>query len=231
MDPEEAPDAGPVLTDSGAPGDGGGGVAADAMVADVDAVIESGLPEADASQPGCGSSCDRLVFVTSRTFPGDFGGGTPYDAADALCNDSSNALDSKVKGHNFRAWLSLANAAAAAHFPGARGRYIRSDSTAAAPVVVAETWAALISNKLLNGLGADETGAQVSGLFVWTGTNADGTASSAVCGNWATSDPPTNQTGLVGVATPSVGSPPEQWTDDKTVQSCSGVARLYCIEY
>lgn len=77
-----------------------------------------------------------------------------------------------------------------------------------------------------NGITLDAKGAEViePPTFVWTGTAADGKATSTACGDWHTKG--VTPQGTVGV----LGATGSDWTDNKTPRTCSVNLRVLCFE-
>ncbi len=152
----------------------------------------------------------NYAFVTSTTHTGNLGG---LPGADAIC--AARASEAGLPG-SYVAWLSTSTVDAVDRLGGARG-FIRPDG---APFADLPT--ELTANEVWNALHLDETGADVGGDLVWTGTAKNGTVSgSATCSDWAS----TSGSGRIGN---SQGGP-ATWTDASSSPSCGQPHRLYCF--
>jgi hypothetical protein len=166
----------------------------------------------DGAQVDAGPIANR-VFVTSSSFPGDFGGRA---VADAACRDraSSAGLDG-----TFIAFIT-----AAAGNPvdpierlrGSRG-WVRLDGRPVYDTVDDLAAAGSIYPVLL-----DESGNAMSGC-VFTGTNENGTLAVSTCSNWATASVST---------TAAFGSPTATtWAAiRKGFITCNAQCAVYCFE-
>jgi hypothetical protein len=166
---------------------------------------------------------DRVVFVTTDTFAGDFGGSA---GADGKCAAAA-ALSPSLAARTFKAWISSSTSSPAAAF-GQIGRFVGTDGT-----VVANDWTALTSGKLATGIKLDENAKPQSGR-VWTGTKTTGAPETAApvvdtCSDWS-SAAATGPTGIAGV----VGATDATWTDPTSTPTptvaCSTQLHLYCFQ-
>lgn len=181
---------------------------------------DGGLEEDD----GCSAECyrDRVVFLTSETWPPDMGG---IMGAVGLCRQAALKSD-LYRGETFEPWLSDSqNGASSRVYPG-KGRYVRTDG-----VVVAESFEALLAGPLLAPIEVDEYGVTIGG-GVWTGTRPDGTAMTGTnhCNDWHGTEIPFDKEAWGGCSTCVDG----YWTlvDHPEVSpvSCSGKQSIYCFE-
>lgn len=202
----------------------------DASVADAideDSTLP-GLPPADASSEdaasdapvyiGCNGAvdCERVVFATTKEYGGGFGG---VAEADQRCQTHADGSQSpRVKGRKFLAWISTAANPASARFPKGTKPYVRPDGAK-----VASDWTDLTKGTLAGGIGLNEDGAPPGGSNrAWTGTNDNGSAAGANCGNW-------KDTSLVGQRG-NVGGNGAGWSDASN-DACTNTGHLYCFEY
>lgn len=167
------------------------------------------VPDTDGDGLLDGEEPGALVFVTSTTTAGDFGG---LASGDAICEARAAAGGLST---GFRAWLSDASNDASTRIPDQV--YKRTDGQVAATGL-----AQLTSATLANSIDFDEFGAAVPfGSAVWTGTTSAGTLQSgATCGDWT-------DTGFTGGA--GVTNFVAAWTQAVT-DSCTQLYRLYCFD-
>ena len=163
---------------------------------------------------GCGSDPiapegRKRVFVTSASFTGDLGG---LAGGDAKC---ASAAAAAARGGTFRAWLSDATTDAMDRITHP-GPWFLVDTTS----LVFNGKADLAAQPMVP-IIVTETGAAVSfGVAVWTGTESDGTESTAAtCTNWTS----TGTTGRIGQVSTNA------WTSS-AFNSCTTPNRLYCFE-
>lgn len=167
---------------------------------------------------GCNGAldCERVVFATTKEYGGGFGGVADADQRCQTHGDTSQSP--RVKGRKFMAWVSTAANAVAARFPKGTKAYVLPNGAK-----VANDWTDLTNGDLLAGIGLNEDGAAPGGSGrVWTGTNNDGTASTANCGSWKD----TTQNGQRG----NLGGAGGGWSDASN-DSCGNPGHLYCFEY
>jgi hypothetical protein len=174
----------------------------------------------------------KIVFVTSQTHSGDFGG---ISGADAFCQTS--ASNAGLSG-TFYAWLSGSSysTSPAARFTQSAIPYELTDGT-----VVANDWADLTGGSINHAINIDEYGNSSSSSFVFSFTQTDGSpglfgsANSSCygddchCNNWTNSNGQGSP--IPGSAVGQVNSTNDDWTDYSFVNSCgpSGWA-IYCFE-
>lgn len=163
---------------------------------------------------------DRLIFVTSFSYQGDFG---PLAVADEICQ---NLLPSKYLSDNriMRAWLSGQSYDAGTRFIRGKGRYLLIDDQ----TVVVDSGDDLIKGNLLNPIFMDENG-DIREVPVWTNTSANGTSlsSNMNCKNWSTSSVFENAWYGWSTATDF------QWTKRDVLSNpevCAFYAHIYCVE-
>lgn len=202
------------------------GVEGDTTISILD---DGGNPSGDAAKGGDASvgsacegkpACERYVFITSITYPGNFG----EEQADGLCQErvDFNGAVPALKGRQFRAWITTNTAADVSARLGVKGTmaYKRVDG-----VVIAKDYTDLVDGTIASAIKIDETGATQNNAVVWTGTAANGMYISTNCDNWLSAD-------VMG----KVGEPDLQsmqasrWTESKD-QGCKTPAHLYCFEY
>ncbi|MCA9876162.1 MAG: hypothetical protein KC442_00205 [Thermomicrobiales bacterium] len=173
----------------------------------------------------CGNGGPCTVFLTAAAFSGSEVGG--LGGGDAKCQAAANAAS--LDG-TFRAWLS-----AGSETPGARFTNIAKAGPyrlvanvgdgGNPPPIVAENFNDLLTcgtTCLNRAINRDENGvAQGGNPGVWTGTRADGTASTDTCGGWTS----TAGFGLIGSGT----SDTALWTENVS-GVCAGPLLLYCFQ-
>ncbi|MCA9644255.1 MAG: hypothetical protein KC492_26355, partial [Myxococcales bacterium] len=118
----------------------------------------------------------------------------------------------------FMAWLSDDEESPASRMTKHDERYVLLDST-----VVADSWAELTDGMLSAKINVQEDGVALAFGHAWTGTNADGTAGAATCGNWT--DGTVNTKGLQG----DLAATDAQWTEQGSL-GCFTKNRLICLE-
>lgn len=204
-----APPSADAITDASAPADAtttdasspdpeeDGGL--DAEPIGIDAGIDAAPPR------------DLLVFVTSATFPGDFGKGpVPLSAGDRICNDLAVPRP-KLRGKVFVAWLGTTVEPDQRLVRAAGHRYVDLQGT-----VITTTPATM--GTLEHAITLDELGTSFPiGSEVWTGTGA------VACDGWSTTSPA--KTAAVGIA----GERTSAWTF-ASYGTCDKLRRLYCFE-
>lgn len=156
----------------------------------------------------------KVVFLTSTTHTGDFGG---LAAADAIC--AARASAAGLSG-TFLTWLADDTQAPATRFTQSAIPYVRTDGA-----VVADDWADLTDGTIQNPINVDEFGVPPSTLFwAWTDVDTDGSMGPLRnCLNWTTAS--LGEMGANGLA----GEVDSDWTTGwHTV--CSNSVRLYCFE-
>jgi len=163
------------------------------------------------------------VFVSSTRYDGALGG---IVAADSECQ--SLAADAGLRGVNWYAWLSgeidSNPASPADQFPQQTTPYFLVDGTR-----VADNWTDLTDGSLAHPINRDENGVEVTddgNHFVWTGTQANGTAAGQDCSSF-TATGPAGARGQAGDATASSGA----WTAS-FLQFCDrNNLRIYCFKW
>ena len=108
----------------------------------------------------------KLVFISSGTYSGNFGG---LAGADAKCKELADAAG--LPDSTYRAWLSDATGSPSTRFTQSQGTYVLTNGS-----VVASSYADLTSgDRLLVAIDVDQNGADTGEERVWTGTNRFGT--------------------------------------------------------
>lgn len=132
--------------------------------------------DCDSNLCRAGTCSEKLVFVTSTAYAGNFGGLT---AADTGCNDRAGIAG---LGGSWTAWLSDSSTNAIDRI--VDQRYLTRDG------VVAFENKAQITNtaKPTLGIGRNEFNGDATGYQAWTGTNNPGGAISPNCLNWTTNN-------------------------------------------
>lgn len=164
----------------------------------------------------CSREADhKIVFVTSTSHRGDFGG---VESADRICQ--SRAYAAGLLGI-FRAWVSVSstnNPATTFMQSNVPYKLLNGD-------IVAADWHDLTDGELNNPIDRDETGGRWVDDSVWTNTQTDGTYESpdGDCVGWTSTGD-----GMAGFTGASL-NPFDRWTTG-TELWCSDAARLYCFE-
>ena len=168
---------------------------------------------------------ERLVFATSRLYPGNFGG---ISFADAECAELAN--NAGLFTGTYLAWLSTSSTDPATRFTQSTVPYVLVDGTQ-----VAASWTQFVNDQTIdNAISLTEAGeapptttalpACAGSNKVWTGTNWDGTAMASTCSDW--SDVSSTQ-GLTGrYISTSLG----HWSAQCETLPCAGEAVLYCFQ-
>jgi len=158
----------------------------------------------------------RVIFVTSTTSDGNLG---RIGGADELVNLATQRSTSLIRDFSFRALVSTDTVDAIERFP---GDFFPVYNTRGE--LVADRLSDLLDGadtELDNRVWYDETGGEISSsLTVWTGTTADGEATTLHCHGWTTDSSGSDAT---------IGHPDltdEQWVNGGTL-NCSNRARLY----
>ncbi len=155
---------------------------------------------------------DKVVFVTSTSVSGSFGGLAP---GDSLC--AARAAAGGLPG-TFLVWLGDGIDSPSTRFNRSNVRYVLVDGT-----VVANSWADLTDGTLLTPINLNEFGATVTAK-VWTGVRENGNTYSdpnSHCAGWTGGA----TTGLYGGTWSSFFA----WTAD-TWDWCGDSYRLYCFQ-
>lgn len=147
-----------------------------------EAGAEAGTSPSDAgARGGCpgGESCERVVFVTSRSFlTADIGGLT---GADKMCTAMATlSRNPRVRDREFVAWLSDDRTSPLKRMVHSKAPYVRPDGT-----TIARSFAALTSGEPLEEpISLDENGDDAARPSVWTGTGPLGDAVGGNCEGW-----------------------------------------------
>lgn len=178
---------------------------------------------------GCSDECQRdarFVFVTDQKFKASLGG--LEAGADAKCQAA--AAEGKLPG-TYRAWMSDSDASPATRFSRAQKPYILPGPFP--PVVVADSWAGLVSGTLKHPINRNSAGVELTfesscgntDAMAWTHTKATGGPySGSPCSDWLVStDVGTAVAGLIGEHGLS-------WTEGCPTIACNMSLRLYCVE-
>jgi hypothetical protein len=167
---------------------------------------------------GDGGVKRKRVFVTSELYDGNLKAAgnsttTGLAGADKLCQGRATAAG---LGGNWIAWLSDSNTNAFDRIADVGPWYLLNGT------LVFANKAALKGNPLTR-INVDETRAVNNILFPWTGTNADGTKTTANCNNWTVNN--ASVAGEVG----STNSTTSAWTA-AAAPACFIFYNLYCFE-
>lgn len=169
----------------------------------------------DTFDPNCSSQWLR-VFVTKNTYDPDFGSAA---AADALCQASAVAAS---RSGIFKAFVSssISDAATRILNPHNRPWYLYTST----PARIADDKTDLLDGTIQQAINADEFGVYIGNpKFVWTGSDADGTATENTCDDWTTTK--ANIKGTRG-ASDKVTS---FWANQPDA-TCNQEYRLYCFQ-
>lgn len=153
----------------------------------------------------------KRVFQTLLGREGDFGG---LASADAACQ--SEADDAGLTG-TYKAWLSDSTISAASRLTHASVPYQLVNGT-----TIAADWTDLTDGTLDAPIDLSADGGMTALANVWTGTEADGTASPNNCSNWTSSS--TSLIGDLGSEVTSSG-----WSAFGS-GNCGEVPGFYCFE-
>jgi hypothetical protein len=179
----------------GSPQDGLAPDAADAAVGDADAAV-----------------ADRIVFLSSDLYPGNFGG---LANADASCQ--ALAAQAGIPG-TFRAWLGEVDGGSpATRMTRSFGSYVLVNGA-----VVATSFGGLLSaTELMVAIDVDENGVQVAPTGVWTNTNEQGRPREVDCLRW--SNATSNEFGRVTLTT-------TKKLVAEQIYACNNSMRFFCVE-
>ena len=182
---------------------------------------------------GCSADCnsiERLVFVSSLQYEGDFIPMTNNpDAlsglalADLRCKQLATAAT--LPG-TYKAWLSTTTDSPSTRFDTRFTGLYRLTSPGAP--IIAIGWQGLSSSTLLHPIDADESGTSAQ-KNVWTNTLPDGTTASDLdCAAWTMLKNAMNMplTTTIGTSTAIDAT----WTNLADGQLCSDARRLYCFQ-
>ena len=159
---------------------------------------------------------ERVVFVSSTVFTGDFGGAA---AADGVCSALARAAG--LSGA-YRAWLSDDQG----HSPSTRFSHTQLPFVMTSGVRVADHWSDLTDGTINNPIVVDEWGEQPGTVpIVWTGTTASGQpfGETLACDGWA--DGSADAAGQVG----EFDAIDHRWSASRSV-GCDQLGRFYCFE-
>ena len=157
-----------------------------------------------------------IVFLTSESMKGDFGG---VDGADAVCRSFAKGAGLQ-KWDQYRAWLSVGASTAASRVPLVDRPYYRLDG-----LKIAENSGEMLSSKLLQPMNISEKKEDLGPSKVWTNTLPDGTTTSEQddCQSFSSAD--LSVLAYVGFAKKT----DSQWTHAEAISYCDQDARLYCF--
>lgn len=160
------------------------------------------------------TSLTRRVFLRSTTTAaGVFGVG----GADALCQNTASGLG---MGSNWQAIVSDSNVES---FAVNRTNVNWGTLTNLAGATIATSWNDLWDGSISTGISFTESGINISGAPVWTGSLSDGRAATNTCNSWVTSSSAVwAQTGLSG----NTGT---TWLSNNA-PACNNSYHFYCIE-
>jgi hypothetical protein len=176
----------------------------------------------------CGNGGPCTVFMTAVSLTGAQIGG--LDGGDAKCQAAADASTANLTG-TYKAWLSTGSETPETRFTNIAkaGPYrLVPDAFVSGNLSpkVAENFADLLScgggTCLNNAINRDENGqVQDGNPRVWTGTLANGNASTDTCSGWTS----TAENGLIG----SGASNTPLWTEDMPI-GCNLAFRIYCFQ-
>ncbi len=190
-----------------------------------DGVVEG---EEECDDPG-DTACfkcyrDRIVFITSKGYQGDWAEGFTPNNFDFYCNQHAAWAGLLTNNQpRFKVWISTSTASAAERLYHSPGRYVLRNG-----LVFAESWDDLVAGNLLNTLNVDEN-SQTYDASAWTDTRPDGTAIAAMdgdhCSDWtdASLDSGFAYFGFADKLD-------DQWTMYPDPLPCIGENALYCFE-
>jgi hypothetical protein len=166
-----------------------------------------------------GLAAKKVVFITSTTYQGIFGG---LSSADSICDE--RALAGGLTG-TFKAWLSDSVSSPDTRFTKSSVPYKLTNGAS-----IAQNWADLTDGSLSHRIQVDEFGNAPDPLmfgpsfFVWTNTLPDGTPDLGFsCNNWV--GPAELYLGGYG----NIGFTQSNWTDNGP-GSCAAFHSLVCFE-
>jgi len=176
------------------------------------------------SNPGSDSASDeaareRVVFLTQTQVNPNFGG---FDGATERCNTAAKNGNGFVRGKAFVAWVSDATHVPQNSFVHGTKRYYLPDD---AGTTVANDWTELTSGTLRAPINVFEDGSRAAATpDAWTGTTANGTATTIDCSHWTVVDAGAVK-GTRGAAT----SITQAWSNEDA-DNCDTNHHLYCFE-
>ena len=168
------------------------------------------------------------VFVTSSTYTGDLKTAghaidplvdTGLKGGDAICQSRADAAG---LGGTWKAWLSDNSISAASRLIHSTVPYKLLNGA-----TIANDWADLTDNSLINSISINENNAGVATIDVWTGTRPTGVGfglTATNCFDWTIND--STGSGITG-STSETNIP---WTAKVPVFTCDSQNRLYCFE-
>lgn len=164
---------------------------------------------------------DRLVFVTSKGFQGDWA----VSGVDYWCNhlaaQAGLITDNQPR---FKPWASTSLGSPTDRLEHSRGRYVMVND-----LVFANSWDDIVAGNLLNTLNVDEN-SQTRDYPVWTGTAPDGTAvdpDTVDCAGWT--DDGLRNHGHYGFSF-EIGPDWTLFQDKPNPLVCVAEGSLYCFE-
>ena len=169
---------------------------------------------AGGEEPPPGPGTEKIVFLTSQTFRGAFGG---LAGADVICQSLASWVG--LPGH-YKAWLSDSTTSAADRLTQADVPYSLVDGT-----IVAAHWQDLTDGELMHAIDHDENGDVIdSQIGVWTNTREDGSVwgTDDSCEDWTN---PGGTYGRVGDNTAVSFS----WTNGGST-ACDNEKNIYCFQ-
>jgi uncharacterized repeat protein (TIGR01451 family) len=155
----------------------------------------------------------RLVFVSSGNFDGNFGG---IAGADAQCQ--TLAMAASLPG-TYKAWISDSTSSPSTSFT-QTGFFTLIDGT-----MIATSWADLTDGTIANPINRTDQNIVISNTFVRTNTLANGGNDSAfgACNNWTSNSP--SDVASLGQS----GATNSSWTTNST-GGCGFPLSIYCFE-
>jgi hypothetical protein len=182
----------------------------------------------DSATDPVAASGQCLVFLTSGSYHGDFGG---LEEADAICQDLA---DSEGLAGTYKAWLSDSQTTAADRLTHGIVPYVRVDGA-----LVAENWDDLIDGSgLSHAISVSEGGYDwynvCANCFlvpggcgaVWTATAPNGSLNGGTCSDWTNED----AMGSEGIYCLETDSSWTQWPTASTSVDCRHARSLYCFQ-
>ncbi len=174
----------------------------------------------------------KIVFVTSQSYTGDFGGVT---GGDTICQNVANNVG--LSG-TFMAWISGSDysSSPAARFTPSTIPYILMDGT-----TIANDWNDLIDGTIQNPINITEEGILTTQHSVFSFTQTDGTPGlfgditstcyddDCHCNNWTNANQNGNPT--PGSAVGMISATNDDWTDYSFVNACGPTGMsIYCFQ-
>ena len=168
---------------------------------------------------GCNTACarDRVVFVTSKAYPGNLSGISGATSA-CVAAASSGGLENPS---SYLPWLSDSEMSPSGFFFHSEGRYVLPDMI----TVVADDWNDLADGELHNPIDMTEYAVLLDGGPVWSNTLpwGDRYTESEHCEGWTVNGAEPGRRGY-SLATDEI------WTAIEAPNPCSSYAHLYCFE-